>query len=68
MIKKDLFDHLREIYGEKFHSFITEKVSPIPGDVIHENLGIEDINTREFLWKDINMVIHSAATTKFNDR
>ncbi|KAI0502618.1 hypothetical protein KFK09_017573 [Dendrobium nobile] len=65
VIEKELFDCLRKKHGKEFHSFITEKICAIPGDIIHENLGIEDIKMRELIWNDINMVIHVAATTNF---
>nr|WDA53427.1 alcohol-forming fatty acyl-CoA reductase [Erycina pusilla] len=68
VIKKELFDLLRNKYGKEFNAFIAEKVCAIPGDIIHENLGIEDINMREILWRETNMIIHSAARTNFYDR
>ncbi|XP_020250616.1 uncharacterized protein LOC109828003 isoform X2 [Asparagus officinalis] len=39
VISKQLFDVLREKHREEFNSFITEKVSPIAGDITIENLG-----------------------------
>ncbi|XP_020582760.1 alcohol-forming fatty acyl-CoA reductase-like [Phalaenopsis equestris] len=65
VIEKELFDILRKEHGKEFNSFMAEKVCAVPGDIIHHNLGIEDINMRELLWKNVNMVIHVAATTNF---
>ncbi|KAG0500878.1 hypothetical protein HPP92_000950 [Vanilla planifolia] len=65
VIEQELFHVLREKHGKEFGTFIWEKISPIPGDIIHENLGIEDAGLRELLWKDINMIINVAATTNF---
>lgn len=41
---------------------------PVPGDVACEDLRVEDGGTREELWSQIDVIIHSAATTKFDER
>ncbi|KAK3415648.1 hypothetical protein EUGRSUZ_H01615, partial [Eucalyptus grandis] len=43
LIEKKLFDNLREEWAENFNS-IVEKLSPIPGDVSCENLGVHDFD------------------------
>ncbi|KAL0928874.1 hypothetical protein M5K25_000802 [Dendrobium thyrsiflorum] len=65
---KELFDVLKEKYGEDFDSFISKKVYSIAGDIIYENLGIEDYNLREMLWEEIDIVVNVAATTNFYER
>lgn len=65
---KELFDVLKEKHGKDFDSFISKKVSPIAGDIIYENLGIEDYSIREMLWKDIDIVVNVAASTNFYER
>lgn len=68
MIGKELFKSLKESRGNGFHSFIEEKVFPIAGDIIHENLGIKDYDLIEKLWKKIDIVVNVAATTAFDER
>ena len=68
IIGKDLFRVLKEKWGRGFDSFILEKLVPIPGDISYENLGIEDSNLRNEIWKDIDFIVNSAATTNFNER
>ncbi|KAH0470833.1 hypothetical protein IEQ34_000556 [Dendrobium chrysotoxum] len=65
---KELFDVLKEKHGKDFDSFISKKVYSIAGDIIYENLGIEDYNLREMLWEEIDIVVNVAATTKFYER
>ncbi|KAF7848145.1 hypothetical protein BT93_L2253 [Corymbia citriodora subsp. variegata] len=67
LIQKKLFDILREEWAEKFNS-IVEKLFPIPGDVCCENLGVHDFDLRSELWREIDVIVNSAATTKFDER
>uniref|UniRef100_A0A803N281 Fatty acyl-CoA reductase n=1 Tax=Chenopodium quinoa TaxID=63459 RepID=A0A803N281_CHEQI len=66
IIGKDLFRVLRERHGTQFDSFISEKVTPIIGDVSLINLGLTDNDSDSH--KDVNAIIHSAAITKFEER
>ena len=59
---------LRNSLGANLESFISERVTPISGDVCDENLGIKDCILREEMWKEIDIVLNSAATTKFDER
>ncbi|KAH0454417.1 hypothetical protein IEQ34_016341 [Dendrobium chrysotoxum] len=68
VITKDLFQALREKHGKEFDSFISNKISPIAGDIADVNLGIKDYNIREYLWKEIDIVVNVAATTNFYER
>ncbi|KAK1310432.1 hypothetical protein QJS10_CPA08g01638 [Acorus calamus] len=68
VFKKEAFRVLREKYGGEFDSFISNKVKPIAGDVSVENLGIQDMNLIQEMQKEIHIVVHSAATTRFNER
>nr|WDA53435.1 putative fatty acyl-CoA reductase 4 [Erycina pusilla] len=68
VIAKDLFQVLREKHGKEFDSFISNKVSPIAGDISYENLGIKDYKIREKLWKEIDIVVNVAASTNFYER
>ncbi|KAL3725479.1 hypothetical protein ACJRO7_030498 [Eucalyptus globulus] len=67
LIEKKLFDNLREEWAENFNS-IVEKLSPIPGDVSCDNLGVHDFDLRLEMWREIDIIVSSAATTKFDER
>lgn len=68
IIETELFRVLREKWGERFVSFISERVVSVSGDVSHKNLGIEDYDLREKMYKEIDVIVNSAATTNFFDR
>ncbi|KAL3725480.1 hypothetical protein ACJRO7_030499 [Eucalyptus globulus] len=65
LIEKKLFDILREEWAENFNS-IVEKLSPIPGDVSCENLGVHDFDLRLEMWREIDIIVSSAMTTSVN--
>ncbi|KAJ1266461.1 hypothetical protein BS78_08G152600 [Paspalum vaginatum] len=67
VVGKELFDVLREKHGDDFHSFIKEKICPIAGDIIHENLGLES-NRIGRLFQETDIIINGAATTNFYER
>ncbi|KAK6138177.1 hypothetical protein DH2020_028061 [Rehmannia glutinosa] len=65
----ELFRVLREKWGEEdFNSILLPKIIPVSGDVSHENLGIADSELREEMWREIDIIVNSAATTKFDER
>ncbi|KAF7121107.1 hypothetical protein RHSIM_Rhsim13G0109500 [Rhododendron simsii] len=69
VIGTELFKVLREKWGEDFNSRISEKVIPVSGDVTSEDLiSLEKSDLRDELWRDIDVIVHSAATTKFDER
>ncbi|KAJ4828045.1 hypothetical protein Tsubulata_028115 [Turnera subulata] len=69
IIGKDLFRLLREKLGPNFDSFISEKVVVVPGDIsLDEDLGIQDPNLRQDIWSELDVIVHSAATTAFDER
>ncbi|KAI4313516.1 hypothetical protein L6164_026491 [Bauhinia variegata] len=65
---KDLFKVLREKLDGDFGSFISDKVVAVAGDVSSENMGIRDVNLRKAMLEEIDIVLHSAACTKFDER
>ncbi|KAI4313486.1 hypothetical protein L6164_026465 [Bauhinia variegata] len=67
IIGKDLFKVLRDKLGDDFDSFISEKVMAVAGDVSSENLGIRDVYLRKAMLEEIDIVLHSAASTKFDE-
>lgn len=68
VIGKDLFRVVREKWGANFDCFISEKVIAVPGDVSFENLGVEDSKRRQDMWKEIDIILNSAASTTFDER
>nr|XP_043634375.1 fatty acyl-CoA reductase 3-like [Erigeron canadensis] len=67
-VAKDLFKLLKEKYGTNLQSFLSEKVTPVAGDITKENLGIKDDNLIEEMWRDVDVVVNVAATTNFDER
>ncbi|XP_023753140.1 fatty acyl-CoA reductase 3 [Lactuca sativa] len=68
VVEKDLFKILKEKYGTNLQSFLSEKVTPVAGDITYENLGIKDYNLIEEMWENIDIVVNVAATTNFDER
>ncbi|XVE59545.1 hypothetical protein DITRI_Ditri05aG0054400 [Diplodiscus trichospermus] len=68
IIGKDLFRVLKEKCGKIFTSFISEKITLIPGDISHEDLGVKDSNLVQEMWKEVDVVVNLAATTNFDER
>ncbi|KAG8484832.1 hypothetical protein CXB51_021721 [Gossypium anomalum] len=68
IIGKDLFKVLKEKCGKNFSSFISEKITLIPGDISHEDLGIKDCNLVQEMLNEVDVVVNLAATTNFDER
>ncbi|XP_058763053.1 fatty acyl-CoA reductase 1-like isoform X1 [Vicia villosa] len=64
----DLFRVLRAKLGKDFNYFISKKVVAVAGDVAIENFGIKDENLKNEIFEEIDILVHSAATTNFNER
>ncbi|XP_042058311.1 fatty acyl-CoA reductase 2, chloroplastic-like [Salvia splendens] len=67
IINSELFKCLKEKYGKSFEAFVKAKVIAVVGDICHPNLGM-DFESIESIRKDVNIIIHSAACTTFNER
>ncbi|MED6205244.1 hypothetical protein PIB30_016037 [Stylosanthes scabra] len=65
---KELFNIQRDKWGEKFSSFLSEKVVAVAGDVSLHNFGIKDQTLIQNMLQDIEIIVHSAATTKWDER
>ncbi|KAE9620604.1 hypothetical protein Lal_00019252 [Lupinus albus] len=68
IIGKDLFRLLKEKMGANFNSFISEKLTLVPGDISREGLGLEDSILREEIYNETDVIINLAATTNFDER
>ncbi|KAE8720805.1 putative fatty acyl-CoA reductase 5 [Hibiscus syriacus] len=68
IIGKDLFRVLKEKCGKNFGSFISEKITLVPGDISHEDLGIKDSTLLQEILNEVDVVVNLAATTNFDER
>ncbi|KAJ8440570.1 hypothetical protein Cgig2_028699 [Carnegiea gigantea] len=68
IIGKDLFKVLKQKMGANFTSFISEKVTVVPGDLSHKDLSIKDPDLMEELLRNIDVIVNLAATTNFDER
>ncbi|GKC07795.1 alcohol-forming fatty acyl-CoA reductase-like protein [Tanacetum coccineum] len=68
VVSKDLFNVLKEKYGENLQTFLAEKVTLVAGDITHENLGVHDPLLCQQMWRDVDVVVNVAASTVFNER
>ncbi|KAJ0266568.1 putative fatty acyl-CoA reductase 7 [Hirschfeldia incana] len=69
VFEKDLFKVLRNNIGdESLNALISEKVVPVPGDVSLNNMGVSDSNLLQDMMQEIDIVVHAAATTRFDER
>ncbi|KAL1324904.1 alcohol-forming fatty acyl-CoA reductase [Arachis hypogaea] len=68
IISKDLFRLLKETLGANFNSFVSEKLSVMPGDISQENLDLKDTILRDQIYNQINVIVNIAATTKYDER
>ncbi|MFS8011593.1 putative alcohol-forming fatty acyl-CoA reductase [Helianthus anomalus] len=67
-VAKDLFNVLKEKHGANLQSFLSEKVTPVAGDITYENLGVKEPSLIEEMWGNIDVVVNVAATTNFDER
>ncbi|KAM7528097.1 hypothetical protein LguiB_031507 [Lonicera macranthoides] len=68
IIEKDLFKVLREKFEENESSYIFEKLIPVSGDISYNNLRIQDSKLLQEMWREIDIIVNSAATTNFDER
>jgi fatty acyl-CoA reductase len=67
ILGKSLFECLRALHGEEFEAFASEKVSAVIGDMSKELLGM-DASTYAGLASELDVIVHSAGTTAFDER
>ncbi|XP_027343512.1 fatty acyl-CoA reductase 3-like [Abrus precatorius] len=68
IIAKDLFNVLKEKLGANFKSFISEKLTVVPGDITYEDLSLNDSLLREEICNQTDVIVNLAATTNFDER
>ncbi|EPS58114.1 hypothetical protein M569_16703, partial [Genlisea aurea] len=67
IINTQLFDKLKEIHGNSFQAFISEKLVPIVGNVCESNLGLDEDEAASMA-TEVDVIINSAANTSFDER
>ncbi|RZC89457.1 hypothetical protein C5167_026999 [Papaver somniferum] len=67
-VSGEVFRVLRTKHGGTYNAFISEKVTPVAGDISLENLGINDSNMINKISKEVNIVANFAGVTKFDER
>lgn len=67
MAGRQIFQVLKDKHGEGFEDFIEAKLCPLAGDVMYENFGLDKTKLEE-LYKNIDIIVNTAATTNFYER
>ncbi|GKC50692.1 gland-specific fatty acyl-CoA reductase 1, partial [Tanacetum coccineum] len=67
-VAKELFKVLKEKHGTNLQKFLSEKVTPVAGDITFEDLGLQDPSLKAEMWRDIDVIVNIAATTNFDER
>ncbi|XP_058759443.1 alcohol-forming fatty acyl-CoA reductase-like [Vicia villosa] len=68
IIGKDLFILLKEKLGANFSTFLSEKLTLVPGDISLEDLGLEDSILKEEIYNQTDVIVNLAANTNFDER
>ncbi|XP_023756866.1 fatty acyl-CoA reductase 3 isoform X2 [Lactuca sativa] len=68
VLDNDLFMNIKEVHKTNFQRFISEKVMPVAGDIRLQNFGVTNISLLNEMRGQVNVVVSSAATTKFDER
>ncbi|KAH6836775.1 fatty acid reductase 1, partial [Perilla frutescens var. hirtella] len=68
IIDTELFKVLRKKWGKNINCILSEKLIPISGDISDVNLGITDKELINEICGEIDFIINSAATTRFDER
>lgn len=59
---------LREKWGARMNSIMSEKLTVVPGDISKEDLGLQDSDLREEILSQVDVIVNLAATTNFDER
>ena len=61
------FDQLRQIHGVGFERFIVDKIIPVEGDMLKEELGL-NASAMQMIIDNVNIIVNCAASVDFNAR
>lgn len=65
---EDLFRIVKEEHITNIHTFISEKVTPVAGDIGLENFGVTNFELLNEMRSQVDVVVCSGAATKFDER
>ncbi|XP_057730942.1 fatty acyl-CoA reductase 3-like [Arachis stenosperma] len=68
IVGKELFTLLKEKLGTKFNSFVSEKLSVVPGDISKQDLDLKDSILMDHICNQTDIIVNIAATTSFDER
>ncbi|XP_052109277.1 fatty acyl-CoA reductase 3-like [Arachis duranensis] len=68
IVEKELFRLLKEKLGTKFNSFVSEKLSVVPGDISKQDLDLKDSILMDHICNQTDIIVNIAATTNFDER
>lgn len=63
-----MFRVLKDKMGTNFNSFVSEKLTLVPGDISREDLGFEDSILKDEIFNQTDVIVNLAATTNFDER
>ncbi|KAL6344468.1 hypothetical protein AAG906_039724 [Vitis piasezkii] len=67
IIDSELFDCLKQRHGKYYEDFMLSKLAPVVGNLCESDLGI-DANSISEIAEEVDVIINSAANTKFEER
>ena len=67
ILGSDLFEFLQHHHGEEYEAFMEQRVSVVVGDIRSEKLGM-DASIYTSLATKLDIIVHSAALTRFSER
>ncbi|PKI32818.1 hypothetical protein CRG98_046811, partial [Punica granatum] len=67
IMNSELFKCLRQTYGASYEPFLRSKLVPVVGDVCESNLGLDE-DLADFIAKEVDIIVNSAANTTFDER
>lgn len=59
---------LKEKLGANYSTFLSEKLTLVPGDISLEDLGLEDSILKEEIYNQTDVIVNLAANTNFDER
>ncbi|KAL8041638.1 hypothetical protein ABFX02_10G177600 [Erythranthe guttata] len=65
--EEELFKGLRQIHGKSYQAFMLSKLVPVVGNVCESGLGVDE-DEANFIAKEVDVIINSAANTTFDER
>lgn len=63
-----MFKLVKENQGSNFNSFVSEKLTLVPGDISEEGLSLKKSILEEEICNQTDVIVNLAATTKFDER